>query len=368
MDDILQSVNIFRLLYATLIFVGFIVIMFVATKFLPGIRCQGGSLQADGTPKSYKLNGLILFITTTFVVAGGTLLFDLSLAPLHKYFWYLFIVANLFAFTWTVILYIVGKRAQEADTEPTLTKIFSDLWFGIELNPTWLGVDLKLFAYQPSLIGLGLLNASFAYVQYETYGQVSLQMLMFQTFWWVYLASHYYFEECTLSMWDIIAEKFGFMLIWGDLVLVPFFYSIIGWFLVDKISPIPLAAIIGICLLYIFGLWLFRESNLQKHRFKKNPNINIWGQPAQSLKGKLLISGWWGIGRKLNYSGEICLYLAIALTTGFNSIIPYLLPLWLCLLLIHRAGRDEQRCRAKYGELWGKYCAKARFRLVPFLY
>jgi len=368
MDGILQSFNLLRLLYATLIFLGFIAMMFVATKFLPGIKVQSSSIKADGTCKSYKLNGLVMFIATTFFVAGGTLLFDLSLGSLHQYFWYLFIVAILFAFTWTAILYIVGKRAQDTEIQPKLSKILSDLWFGIELNPTWLGVDLKLFAYQPSLIGLGLLNASFAYVQYETYGQVSLQMSMFQAFWWMYLASHYYFEECTLSMWDIIAEKFGFMLVWGDLVLVPFFYSIIGWFLVDKMSPIPLPTVIGICLLYLFGLWLFRGSNIQKHRFKKNPNAKIWGQPAQSLQGKLLISGWWGIGRKLNYTGEICVYLAISLTTGFNSIIPYLLPLWLSLLLIHRSWRDEQRCSAKYGDLWESYCAKARFRMVPFLY
>ena len=31
---------------------------------------------------------------------------------------------------------------------------------------------------------------------------------------------------------DVIAERFGWMLIWGDYVLVPFFYSLPGWFLV----------------------------------------------------------------------------------------------------------------------------------------
>jgi delta14-sterol reductase len=194
-----------------------------------------------------------------------------------------------------------------------------------------------MFAYQPSLIGLGLINASFAFVQYETCNRISIQMWMFQAFWWLYLASHYYYQEFMLSTWDVIAEKFGFMLVWGDLVLVPFFYSIVGWFLVDRIEPIAGSAV-------------------------------IWGQPAQTLDGKLLISGWWGIGRKLNYTGKICLYLAIALTTGFDSIVPYLLPLWLCLLLIHRARRDEHRCRSKYGDLWTVYCNKARFRMMPFVY
>jgi len=80
------------------------------------------------------------------------------------------------------------------------------------------------------------------------------------------------------------------------------------------------------------------------------------------------VSGFWGIGRHLNYSGEICIYAAFALTTGFTSPIPYLLPAWLTVLLVHRAWRDERRCRERYGELWTHYTARARFRMVPYLY
>jgi delta14-sterol reductase len=158
------------------------------------------------------------------------------------------------------------------------------------------------------------------------------------------------------------------MLVWGDLVLVPFFYSLGGWFLLRQPEPLPAWAVIGLGLLYLFGLVLLRGANLQKHRFKTNPQAHIWGKPARTLAGKLLISGWWGIGRKLNYTGEICVYLAIALSTGFGSPVPYLLPLWLAALLVQRASRDDRRCRLKYGALWDDYCAKARFRMVPFLY
>jgi len=234
-----------------------------------------------------------------------------------------------------------------------------------------MNVDLKMFAYQPSLIGLGLMNAAFAYVQYQKYGYLTPQMGLFQGFWWFYLFSHYYYEEFMLSTWDIIAEKFGFMLIWGDLVLVPFFYSIIGWYLVDRIEPWSIGRLTAIALLYTLGLILFRGANAQKHRFKKDAQTKIWGQSAQTLQQhgqQLLISGWWGIGRKLNYTGEICVYFAIALTSGFHSFVPYLLPLWLSSLLIHRAWRDEQRCQAKYGHLWQAYCDRVRFRMIPFLY
>ena len=44
------------------------------------------------------------------------------------------------------------------------------------------------------------------------------------------------------------------------------------------------------------------------------------------------MSGFWGIGRKLNYTGELMIYMAWTLTTGFHSIIPYILPLWLAVL------------------------------------
>ena len=381
-NNLINSITLVSLARALAIFSGFVTVMFLGTIFLPG-KEYTGCLQPDVTQKSYKLNGLLLFVVTTLSVVASTLIFDqrspagtfvlrrctgdFSLAFLCNYFWSLFVIANLFAFTWTGILY-AREPENKIDEPKSIGEVISDLWFGVQLNPTWLGVDLKMFAYQPSLIGLGLLNAAFAYLQYEKYGEVTLRMWMFQGFWWLYLATHYYYEEFMLSTWDIIAEKFGFMLIWGDFVVVPFFYSIIGWYLVDSIEPIPIFNAIAISLLYLMGLVMFRGANAQKHRFKKNSQATIWGQPAQTLEGKLLLSGWWGIGRKLNYTGEICVYFALALTSGFDSIVPYILPLWLCGLLSHRAWRDERRCQTKYGNLWDVYCTKVRFRMLPFVY
>ena len=158
------------------------------------------------------------------------------------------------------------------------------------------------------------------------------------------------------------------MLVWGDYVLVPFFYSLPGWFLIDRVAPLPVTAVVGLVMLYIFGFWLFRGANEQKHRFKLDPTSRIWGRPAETLDERLLVSGFWGIGRHLNYTGEICIYLAFALTTGLASFVPYILPAWLAGLLVHRALRDDRRCRDKYGELWTDYTARARFRMIPLIY
>jgi delta14-sterol reductase len=236
---------------------------------------------------------------------------------------------------------------------------------GVELNPTWRGVDLKHFAYQPSLIGLGLMVAAFGHAQYAELGHITPQMALYQAGWWLYLFTHYRDEAGTLSMWDIIAEKFGLMLVWGDLVLVPFFYCTAGWYLLAQTEPMSTPTLALVAAAFSLGLWIFRGANKQKHSFKLDPTAEIWGAPARLLGGRLLVSGWWGLGRKINYTGELTVYFSIAATAGLGHIGPFLVPLWLLSLLVHRAWRDEQRCSAKYGPLWQEYCRVVPVRMVP---
>jgi delta14-sterol reductase len=193
-------------------------------------------------------------------------------------------------------------------------------------------------------------------------------MWFYQIVYFLYLTNYFQFEYGMIYTWDIIAENFGWMLVWGDYVLVPFFYSIPAWYLLGYMEPIATWKVAALGALWLGGFILFRGTNEQKHRYKANPKVKIWGKPAEALGGKLLISGFWGIGRKLNYTGELMVYSAWTLTTGFQSIVPYILPIWLAVLFTHRAWRDEQRCSAKYGELWQAYRARAKFRMIPFIY
>jgi Delta14-sterol reductase len=363
-----EPVSASSLAWAAFVVLGFYAVLFVGALMLPG-RWVEGFPQPDGARKTYKVNGTSLWVMTHFVIIAGTLVLGLSLAPLRDRFWSLFIVLNVLAVVWTVALNVQGRRKLAPEQRAHgLTARVAELWLGSELNPTWLGVDLKVWAYHPSLIGMSLLHASFAYAQWESHGTLTPQMIAYQAFWWCYMTTHYRYEPGVLSMWDVIAEKFGFMLLWGDVVLVPFFYSLGGWYLVDQVEPMPTAKLLLVCALFGTGLWIFRGANAQKDRFKRDRSAPIWGKPPELLGGRLLVSGWWGIGRKLNYTGEIMVYLSFALCTGNGAWAPYLLPLWLCVLLSHRAWRDEQRCRAKYGELWDAYTKRARFRMLPFLY
>jgi delta14-sterol reductase len=339
----------------------FLAVTFAAAKWLPGREVVGRE-EPDGGAFTYRLNGMALFVAANLLVAAGTLLFDLSLAPLIDHFWELFAAANVAAFAAAFFLF---QRAAAARQRPSR---LAHKLVGLELNPRLFGVDLKMWAYEPSLLGLGLLVAAFGYAQFERHGEITPQMGFWLLGWWIYLATHYWHQGFLLSIFDVIEERFGLMLLWGDLVLVPFFYSIGGWTLLDQHHPMSTPALLGLALLYGASLWMFRGANAQKWRFKQDPDTVIWGEKAEAIGGRLLVSGWWGIGRHLNYTGEIGVYLALTLATGFRSFVPYLLPLWMVVLLAHRASRDDHRCRAKYGTLWSAYCAHTRFRMFPYLY
>lgn len=346
---------------AALGLVAFVAALFAAARFVPG-REVAGREEQDGARFLYRINGLSIFLAVNLLVATGTLVFDLSLAPLIEHFWALFATANLISFAFAFWLH---RRALARRPGPTT---LAEKLVGIERNPRVLGVDLKLWAYEPSLIGFGLLVAAFGYAQFERYGEITPQMGLWLVGWWIYLATHYAQQAFLLSIFDVIEEKFGLMLVWGDFVLVPFFYSIGGWWLLDQREPMSRPHLLAIAALYALSLWMFRGANAQKWRFKQDPNSVIWGEKAEAIGGRLLISGWWGHGRHLNYTGEIGVYLALTLTTGGESFVPYLLPLWMLVLLVHRAGRDDRRCRMKYGVQWSAYCAHTRYRMFPYLY
>ena len=357
----LAELSVAAVLEAMAMVLVFVVALFVGSMVVPTRRLV---LTGPAKEQRTRLNGLAVFAIVVAVAAVGQAVGWFSLATLHERFVALFVAANVFAFGLAGWLY--WRAASERDGPRGFWRGF---FFGRELNPAWFGVDLKLFSYRPSLIGLALLNASFAAAQYEAHGELTLAMTLYQVFAFLYVLNYFQFEHGMVHTWDMVSERFGWMLVWGDYVLVPFFYCIAGWWLVDPVGPsLSPAAAAGIVVLFVFGFVLFRGANGQKHRFRQDPAAKIWGRTAETLDGRLLVSGFWGVGRHLNYTGEICVYIAFALTTGFASFVPYLLPAWLAGLLVHRSRRDERRCRAKYGELWDRYTERARFSMLPYIY
>jgi delta14-sterol reductase len=372
MPPLLLPITVDSLLTAIWMVLGFVGALFLGALLLPGLE-RRGYLLPNGQTKEYKLYGMTLYFLLHIVLGIATFGFGISLTPILQHFWSLFIVANVLAIVWSLALLIYGKRSgsvpkSNVGHDNAWPGWLKDLWFGNELNPTWLGVDLKMFMYHPALLGVYLFVLSFAYAQYERHSAITPQTWCFVGFWFAYLFTNYVKEENLLSMWDVLDENFGFMLVWGDLVYVPFLYCLPGFWIVDETTPFSTAQWLALTAFFLIALAVFRGANWQKDHFKRDPQAKIWGKPAQTIGGKILTSGWWGIGRKLNYTGEIGVYLSFALCAGLSHWQPYLLPLSLFGLLTQRAGRDDEKCRAKYGPLWEEYCRVAKFRMFPFVY
>ena len=180
-----------------------------------------------------------------------------------------------------------------------------------------------------------------------------------------YILDYFWNEEKMLTTWDIISEEFGHMLVFGDYVFIPFVFSIQCHYLLNY-PDFEGYFVVGIILvLYFIGYYIFRTANSQKNQFKTTPNQPIWGKDPLTVGGKLLISGFWGFGRHMNYTGDLIMALAYCLPCG-SQLGGYTYSIYLTILLTHRAYRDDTKCQQKYKKLWDEYCARVPFVYVPF--
>jgi hypothetical protein len=145
--------------------------------------------------------------------------------------------------------------------------------------------------YHPSLLGAYLMVLSFAYAQRDRHGTLTPQMWCFAGFGFAYLFTHYVKEENLLSMWDVLDENFGLMLVWGDLSRAVLL-SLPGFWIVDEprhSAPRP-GSTDGVLLIALAS-----SGNELAEGCTSNATAgDIWGRPATI--GALLVSGWWGIG------------------------------------------------------------------------
>jgi protein-S-isoprenylcysteine O-methyltransferase Ste14 len=341
--------------------------------FAPGPTVKGTPLE-DGTRLLYRMNGRssLLITAVAFCAGVGSGLFPLRW--IYDQFGELISVVTLFSYLFALFLLIYG-RASEPDRKPR--GVIVDYFLGAARHPRIppvTGFDLKVFfEARPGLIGWLLVVVSFAAVQIEHHGSVSTSMAVVCALQLVYVLDYFWYEPAILTTLDVQHEKFGWMLIFGDLVWVPMTYSLQAHYLIDHAPRLPIWAAALCVLLGLAGVTLFRLSNLQKHRFRSDPNgLQIWGKPAEFIEtrhgNRLLVSGFWGLSRHSNYLGDWLLGLAWSLACGFGSLLPYFYPIYFAFLLMHRERRDHQRCAAKYGEDWDRYCRRVRWRIVPGLY
>jgi len=352
------------------IFVSWVAFQALLAAALPGRRVHGVPLP-DGTALAYRLNGLRAFAVTLALALLAVLAGWIPATILYDRLPELLTTANALVLLGCVWLLAFGRR--QATPEERRRNWLEAYTVGACRNPRIGGFDLKFFCEaRPGMILWVLVDLSFAAQQHTIHGSVSAAMIVVCFFQILYVADYFFFEDAILTTWDIKHEPFGFMLGWGCLVWVPFTYSLQPLYLVSHPAPLPGWALGLVVVLNALGFWIFRTSNLQKHRFRSDPKRKIWGDKPEYIKtddgGRLLFSGWWGLSRHANYLGDWLMGLAWSLPCGFGRLLPYFYPLYFAILLIHRERRDARHCARKYGADWDAYTARVRFRIVPGLY
>ncbi|NXY47472.1 LBR protein, partial [Ceuthmochares aereus] len=342
---------------------------------LPIGKVVEGLPLSNGRKLQYRINGFYAFILTAAAI-GILLYFQFELHYLYDHFMQFAVSAAAFSMILSIFLYIRSLKAPEEELAPSGNSgyFIYDFFTGHELNPRIGSFDLKYFCeLRPGLIGWVVINLVMLLAEMKIHNQSmpSLSMILVNSFQLLYVVDALWYEATVLTTMDITHDGFGFMLAFGDLVWVPFVYSLQAYYLVGHPNAIswPIAA--AITVLNCIGYYIFRSANSQKNNFRRNPSdpklAYLKFIPTATGKG-LLVTGWWGFVRHPNYLGDIIMALAWSLPCGFNNILPYFYVIYFICLLVHREARDEHHCKQKYGLAWERYCQRVPYRIFPYIY
>ncbi len=337
---------------------------------LPGKPEKGQPLN-DGTQLNYTLNGLRSFSITIILWAALHFSGLMPGAYIYENLESILSTANIIVFILCFYIFFLGRN--QATEEERKMNALEAFFMGAARNPRNGNFDWKFFCEsRPGLTFWVVIALSCATHQYETYGTVTNAMLLSCFFISLYIVDYYVVEDAILTTWDIVHEPFGWMLCWGSLVYVPFFYPLSAIWLANNPYELPWWGVTGILMIGLTGYVIFRQCNIQKHRFRRDPTTKVWGKDPdfiQTQQGtKLLTSGWWGVASHANYLGDLMISLAMALVVGTNTIFGYGYFLAFIILLIHRDWRDNKHCADKYGDDWKTYREKVRWHIIPGVY
>ncbi|PPD86418.1 hypothetical protein GOBAR_DD16636 [Gossypium barbadense] len=357
----------------------------IAGSILPGKLVPGVTLQ-DGSRLYYRCNGLrALLLLVGLLGIGSKMNFCITncildlLNPGNKGFEILYLSMQNFSVAvlckclqTMVVLYAAGCRScsKGSSLKPHITgNLIHDWWYGIQLNPQFMGIDLKFFFVRAGMMGWLIINLSVLAKSVQD-GSLSQSMILYQLFCAFYILDYFVHEEYMTS--THIVRMLWVMASLCDCLrfesIDECFPCFMGWWLLNNKVELTTAAAIANCFVFLIGYLVFRGANKQKHIFKQNPKALIWGKPPKVVGGKLLASGYWGIARHSNYLGDLLLALSFSLPCGLSSPIPYFYPIYLFILLVWRERRDEARCAEKYKDIWAEYCRLVPWRIFPYLY
>jgi len=340
----------------------------------------GPTTPAGYTPR-YSANGTQYYLISLLVYLIIVYLKPTLPVEIFENFGDIIATLNIFSLVLCVFLIFKGYTFPEVKEGALDKPLPYQFYAGIELHPRLLGVDVKQWTNcRVGMLGWALLVLNF------TFAAVSLNDFSFAPFTNsvlinIYLLKFFYWETGYFNTLDITLDRAGYYLCWGCLTWVQIFYTFSAYYLVDHPSKVSNS---GAGVIFIFGLIslaLNYTVDYQKEKFKaSNGECYIWGKKAKFIgveyknhagkvkKSKLLISGFWGIARHTNYVFELMLALSWSLPGLGQGIWTFMYFIFLLVLLVHRTLRDEEKCAAKYGDGWKKYCQQVPYRMIPYVF
>ncbi|CAJ1077605.1 delta(14)-sterol reductase LBR isoform X2 [Xyrichtys novacula] len=357
---------------------GFVIlwILFQALLYiLPVGKLSEGMPLRSGQRLKYRTNGFFAIVLSSVAVAAAAYQ-GVDLTYIHSHFLQLAVATFLISVLLSVYLYVRSRYAapEHLALGGNSGNVVYDFFKGHELNPRIKNFDLKFFCeMRPGLIGWCLINFAMALAEMKQQGldAPSHSMILVNIFQLLYVVDGLWNEEAILTTMDLMHDGFGFMLAFGDLVWVPFTYTLQAYYLVSHPNPLSLPAVAAIITLKLGGFYIFRKSNSEKNAFRRNPAdpklSHLKTIPTATGKS-LLVSGWWGVVRHPNYLGDLIMALAWSLPCGFSHLLPWYYMIYFIILLVHRDSRDMSECRRKYGSAWDEYCRTVRYRIIPRVY
>lgn len=335
---------------------------------LPGRWLTGYVRHSEtGELLKYRLNGrlvLIVSISLWFLLGYlGWVVFDW----LYQIRWYSLAGAFTFGSIFSLVLVLPHPS--------TGRSLAADLFFGRLENPQSRNgrIDAKVWLYLVGAVMLELNVLSFMAHHFMVGGTHLSGTVLCAVLLTFFVSDYITFEKVHLYTYDFFAERIGIKLGWGCLTFYPYFYLIALWATVDLQNPgLSIWQLLCCGLLFLSGWILARGANMQKYYFKTQPGKAFLGiKPRTISNGKqaLLINGFWGLSRHINYLGEIVMGLAIALSAGHPEVWwVWLYPLYYIALLVTRQMDDDKRCSLRYGDLWKRYTKEVKYRIIPYVY
>jgi len=359
----------------------FALFQLVLMKIVPGKRFDG-PVTPEGNIPVYKANGVACYLITYLTFYLLSCKFHLfSPTIIYDHLGGILGGLSIFSFFFCVFLYIKGIYFPSSSDCGTTGNFIFDFYWGTELYPRVLGWDIKMFTNcRFGMMGWGLILLSCGAKQYELYG-LSDAMLVSIILQLVYITKFFIWETGYLRSLDIMHDRAGFYICWGVLVWIAGVYTSPTLYLVHHPHHLGAPLMITFIILGTVSILINYLADRQRQLVReRNGLCKIWGkapeltvahyttEQGEHKQSLLLSSGWWGLSRHFHYIPEILGAFFWSAPALFSHFYPYFYVVFLTILLMERAGRDDKRCAKKYGEDWKHYCQKVPDKIIPYIF